>query len=89
MKHGNNTYLETRSPMACTVCNKGIADCTCPDIDERLKELGGPGGSMSFRVDRICGKHYARCKCAHPFWLYSHNGRPMVEANKLQRQSRV
>jgi len=26
--------------MLCKICKKQVVDCTCPDIEERLKELG-------------------------------------------------
>mgnify|MGYP001616492211 CR=1 FL=1 len=79
------TVLEKNTPLACTQCKLSVRDCKCPDIDQRLADLGGPGGSMSFRKCRECGKHYSRCSCAQPFWVYSHNNEPMHEANRLQR----
>jgi hypothetical protein len=79
------SQLVNTTNMACGVCNKNIGECTCPDIDKRLAELGGPGGMMIFRVDKKCGKHFARCDCEDPFWTYSDTGEEFVEANEMER----
>jgi hypothetical protein len=54
--------------MFCTRCKNDIADCTCPDIDDRL---GALTGTVIYRKCRKCGKHYARCQCKDPEWVMS------------------
>jgi hypothetical protein len=54
--------------MYCNKCQKDIADCTCPDIDDRLASLTG---TMIYRKCKKCGKHYARCQCKDPEWVMS------------------
>jgi tRNA G26 N,N-dimethylase Trm1 len=48
--------------MFCTKCQKDLSGCTCPDLEERL------GDSIVYRQCKVCGKHYARCKCVIPIW---------------------
>lgn len=43
-----------------------LQDCTCDDIDARLRSLSGPGGAVAMQWCTRCDKHYARCKCSAP-----------------------
>lgn len=51
--------------MFCTKCQNDLANCTCPDIEERLASLKG---KLIYRMCKVCGKHYGRCKCEAPIW---------------------
>jgi hypothetical protein len=53
--------------MWCTKCRRDIADCICPDIEERLRSIAA-ASPFAYRYCRRCGKHYARCRCADPTW---------------------
>lgn len=57
--------------MWCMKCNKDLADCTCDDLQERLKSIGGKGGHFVYRVCKKCKLHYAKCKCEDPEWTTS------------------
>lgn len=48
--------------MFCTKCQNPIVDCTCDDIEERLRSLGQ---HPNFATDRCatCGEHAAECTC--------------------------
>lgn len=48
--------------MFCVRCQKDIAECTCPDIDKRLKELSESEYIVFPKCSR-CGKHWERCNC--------------------------
>ena len=64
--------------MWCTRCQNEIADCTCPDINERLASAAeGVGGMFVYKRCKKCKEHYARCKCENPEWEY-----PGTEAKK-------
>jgi hypothetical protein len=59
--------------MVCQTCGP-IAQCTCPDCDERLKDVAfGPRYKfLMFKWCRTCDKHYARCRCETPaFYIVS------------------
>lgn len=46
--------------MFCIICQKDVADCTCPDIEERLRAI------MSHVAQATCSKclaHVDRCLC--------------------------
>ena len=49
--------------MFCTKCQHEIKECICSDIDERLQNSG-----LVYRICKVCGKHYDRCKCESPLW---------------------
>lgn len=53
--------------MWCGKCEKQLAECTCPDINERLAGVAAKGFFTYKRCVR-CGKHYERCKCDQPEW---------------------
>jgi len=54
--------------MHCGRCNNPLNECTCPDIDERMRELTGPGSHLLAKWCLNCDKHYARCRCAEPLF---------------------
>jgi hypothetical protein len=56
--------------MFCVKCHNDLENCTCPDIDERMKDLAG-SPFITYRMCKVCGKHYARCKCESPIWIAS------------------
>jgi len=53
--------------MFCTKCQNDLSKCTCSDLEERLAELSG-SKSLVFKRCKLCGQHYARCKCKNPEW---------------------
>jgi len=53
--------------MWCCKCNNDLSNCTCSDLDERLASLAG-AKNVVFKRCKLCGKHYARCKCENPEW---------------------
>jgi|WetSurSiteA1Bulk_404760.scaffolds.fasta_scaffold371450_2 hypothetical protein len=59
--------------MFCGKCNKNFSECICPDIDERVASLKNDPYFM-YKMCRICGKHWERCKCENPDWTTSHDG---------------
>ncbi len=56
--------------MWCVKCNHDLSECTCPDIDERLASLA-KSPHFVYRMCKVCGKHYDRCKCENPIWITS------------------
>lgn len=58
--------------MWCTVCNKPISKCICPDINERLASLGQESNFV-YKKCKVCGLHYVRCKCKSPEWVSSNS----------------
>ncbi len=65
--------------MFCAKCNKDFRECTCEDLDERLRSLGN---SLIYRMCKKCGKHYARCKCENPEWTTSQGDQFLPEEFK-------
>lgn len=55
-------------------CQNDLADCTCPDIAERLRKISDHGGIVS-RWCTVCDRHYSQCKCEHPVWGVRHGGK--------------
>ena len=53
--------------MYCIKCDKHISNCTCGDIEERLKKVVTMG-NFAYRACKICGRHYDFCKCENPEW---------------------
>lgn len=51
--------------LTCGTCGKRIAECTCKDQDERLRQASD-SDYVIFKWCRKCDKHYARCKCEVP-----------------------
>lgn len=48
--------------MWCMKCNKDIADCICPDIEERLAACNAHP-NIDLPICPKCGEHLARCAC--------------------------
>lgn len=49
--------------MFCFRCHNDIADCTCPDIEERLRRAAAhPNIALTFC--KQCGKYFTRCICS-------------------------
>jgi len=48
-------------------CNKDLSECTCKDINERLKSVSNKGHFI-YKMCLKCGKHYAQCECKDPVW---------------------
>ena len=66
--------------MWCVTCQRELADCTCPDIEERLASLKAPGTHVATTWCRKCKKHAERCSCAIPeFELWWPPTKPEVE----------
>jgi len=63
--------------MFCVTCNTDVHDCTCPDIDDRLRELTGASGPLLARWCLACDKHYARCRCTEPLFGVRTGGKTM------------
>jgi hypothetical protein len=62
------------TPLTCTVCDRAVSDCRCPDIDDRLRRIahGREMTDVMFKWCRRCDKHSARCLCATPqFFIIS------------------
>lgn len=53
--------------MFCAKCQNDLADCTCPDIEERLAEIAD-SPYIIYRACLKCRNHYARCRCEKPEW---------------------
>jgi len=51
--------------MFCLKCQNDLADCTCPDIDERMAAIG-EHEHFSYRMCAKCNKHCDRCECDIP-----------------------
>lgn len=62
-----------RSELSCDACNRNIADCICPDIDERLRVAATDLESNFIAKWCVgCNKYWARCRCAAPqFRIFS------------------
>ena len=60
--------------MWCMQCNRDLGRCECPDLPERLAEIGQSANIVS-RYCRICDKHYALCKCEIPEWAMKSGGK--------------
>lgn len=53
--------------MFCCRCQKDLSECTCEDLEERLKDAVA-GGQFVYKYCKKCGHHYAKCKCDDPEW---------------------
>jgi hypothetical protein len=61
--------------MWCAKCNHELSECTCPDIEERLRSLSGESGPLVSRWCILCDKHYSQCKCEAPTWVMRMGGK--------------
>lgn len=54
----------------CGICNLNIAECTCPDIDERMKAgVFHPDCIIATKWCQKCDKHWSRCRCETPTFV--------------------
>ena len=53
--------------MWCNKCKKGLKDCLCEDLEERLN-AAVDAGFFTYKYCKKCDKHYERCKCDIPEW---------------------
>ena len=53
--------------MWCMQCNKDLANCSCPDLNDRLRSLTN-GKHNAARWCTVCDHHYASCTCQNPVW---------------------
>lgn len=60
--------------MFCAKDQRDVAFCTCPDIDERLRNVSGPEGGVVSVWCKICDKHKDRCKCVTPVLALRQDG---------------
>ncbi len=70
--------------MWCGICDKHLSECTCEDINERLKSVASTG-VLAYRKCNICGKHYSLCKCPDPQWGIEHNSKP--QQNEIKKEA--
>lgn len=60
--------------MFCRKCNTELEDCTCPDLEKRMRRVTDPGGHVAARWCARCDHHYARCRCEAPVWRLRADG---------------
>ena len=58
--------------MWCMKCNKHLSECTCPDLEERLKNAAS-SGALVYKYCKKCGHHYEKCGCDEPEWALRDN----------------
>ena len=62
--------------MICAICKKNFGDCSCPGVDQRLRELAFDANSpIATKWCRACDKYYAKCQCAKPDFFHVLGGR--------------
>lgn len=66
--------------MACVECGSDLDVCSCPDIDERLRNLSDTQ-LIALKWCFECDKHYARCRCAEPLFGIRTGGRILPVAD--------
>jgi len=54
--------------MWCMKCNHNLADCSCPDLQERLQSVT-KNANFAYKKCAKCNLHYAKCKCEQPEWI--------------------
>lgn len=54
--------------MWCEICHHDLKDCTCKDLQERLRSVAA-GGHFAYKKCAICNMHYSKCKCENPKWV--------------------
>ncbi len=52
--------------MFCCVCHNDLADCTCPDLEERLANINSPHVGLTYCQGY--GRYKDLCNCANPDW---------------------
>lgn len=65
--------------MYCMKCNNELSQCTCSDINERLK-IAVATGHVAYKKCTLCDKHYALCECANPQWSIERKPSPPANA---------
>ena len=74
--------------MFCVKCQKDLSECTCDDLDERLKSLSNMG-VLAYRKCIKCGKHYDLCKCKNPEWgMSGENEEAPIIKKQITNESR-
>ena len=68
--------------MFCARCQNDLAECTCPDLEERLDSIA----NFSYRKCAKCGRHYARCRCAEPEWVASQGGARFLSVPEVTKE---
>ena len=51
--------------MFCMKCQHDLSECTCPDLQERLKKATA-GAPVAIKWCRRCDKSYHACHCERP-----------------------
>ena len=51
--------------MYCMKCGNDLAECTCPDLNERLARVN-QSPHVFIQTCKKCGEHHSRCKCEEP-----------------------
>jgi len=75
--------------MWCNNCQKEIKDCTCENLEKRLNEAV-KGGHFDYKICKLCGKHYARCRCTVPsFVLASIYIKPKEEKKSTMKEIHI
>ena len=54
--------------MWCMKCNHNLADCSCPDLQERLQSVV-KSSNFAYKKCAKCNLHYSKCKCSQPKWV--------------------
>ena len=62
--------------MMCVVCRKELELCTCPDKEERIKEIT-KSPYIAYYMCTVCGKHYALCFCKKSNFVLATEGKPI------------
>lgn len=60
--------------MWCMKCQKELHECTCTDINERLRAISG-SKNIASKWCTVCDKHYSQCKCERPIWGVRSDGK--------------
>lgn len=60
--------------MWCGKCDKNINECTCKDLDDRMRVVSGPDGYVACRWCEACDHYYVRCTCEVPQWVLRAGG---------------
>lgn len=65
--------------MWCAICKSEFSGCTCPDLEARLMTVS----YFVFKACVLCGKHYARCRCAAPEFVIAGKDAPALGETKI------
>lgn len=53
--------------MHCGICNTHTAECTCADLNDRMRRASD-GQHIAVRWCKACDSYYSRCTCEKPEW---------------------